>query len=154
MVKAMSLADILTPNRIAVPLRATDKLEVIAELVDLLAADGVIGDRDEVLRAVLAREEMRSTGIGAGLAVPHAKPRACSRLTAAVGKAASPIDFASSDGKPCEFVVLLVSPPDETGPHIQALARISRIWLQEGFREAVRSATSPDALYKAIQHAG
>ncbi|RJP40405.1 MAG: PTS sugar transporter subunit IIA [Phycisphaerales bacterium] len=149
----MNLVDILTPARIAVPLKASDKVEVIAELVDLLAADGAISDRDEVLRAVLAREEMRSTGIGSGLAVPHAKPRACSKLTAAVGKAIRPIDFASSDGKPCEFVALLVSPPDETGPHIQALARISRVWLQESFREAVRAANTPEELYEAIRAA-
>ncbi len=146
----MKLGDIITPQRIAVPLRSTDKLEIITELVDLLSADDRIRDRDEVLRAVLAREEVRSTGIGEGLAVPHAKSGACAKLVAAVGKPGTPVDFASNDGKPCEWIVLLVSPIDETGPHIQALARISRLWLQDSFRAAIRQSQSADDVRAAI----
>jgi len=146
----MKLADILSTQRIVVPLRSADKLEVIAELVDLLEADGCIQDRHKVLKAVIAREEMRSTGIGNGLAVPHAKSSECAKLVAAVGTPASPVDFASNDGRPCDLVVLLVSPLDETGPHIQALARISRLWLQDSFREAIRASQSGEDVYAAV----
>ena len=146
----MKLGDILSIKRIAVPLSCEDKPGIITELVDLLSSDKKIEDRDEVLRAVLAREEVRSTGIGDGLAVPHAKSGACNELVAAVGKPAEPVDFACNDGKPCEWIVLLVSPIDETGTHIQALARISRLWLQSPFREAIRQAQSADEVYAAI----
>lgn len=148
----MNLADILAPQRIVVPLRAAEKIGVISELVDLLAADSQIDDRDAVLRAVLAREEMRTTGIGQGLAVPHAKTRACRRLVAAAGKPATPLDFASMDGRPCHLVILMVSPLDETGPHIQALAKVSRTWLQEECRQAILRAPDARAFFDAIAH--
>jgi mannitol/fructose-specific phosphotransferase system IIA component (Ntr-type) len=147
----MKITDLITKECIRVPLKATDKLAAIAELVDVLNDNGLLTDRDAVLSAVLAREETRSTGIGHGLAVPHGKTQSCPALAMAVGKADPPIDFGGPDGKPCNAVVLLASPLDKTGPHIQALASISRLWLGEGFRAAVEQATTADDLYAAIQ---
>ena len=69
----------------------------------------------------------------------------------AVGKPTTPIDFEAIDGKPCEFIVLVASPADETGPHIQALASISRLWLNEKFRGAIAQAGTADELYSAIE---
>ncbi|MCP4594292.1 MAG: PTS sugar transporter subunit IIA [bacterium] len=136
----MKLTDILTPGCIRVPLQATAKHEAITELVYLLAEHGKISDRENVLHAVMEREATRSTGIGHGLAVPHCKSASCSGLAAAIGKPATPLDFESKDGLPVDFIVLLVSPHDQTGPHIQALARISRLMLTEHFRNDLAKA--------------
>lgn len=146
----MKLSEILRPSCVKVPLTAKDKNGAIAELVELLAADGQVRDRDGLLNAVLAREQTRSTGIGRGLAVPHGKSAACDRLVMAVGKPAAPIDFSSIDGQPVDVIVLLASPPEQTGPHIQALARISRLMLMDAFRKAVSEAGTPECLYEVM----
>jgi mannitol/fructose-specific phosphotransferase system IIA component (Ntr-type) len=99
---------------------------------------------------VLDRENTRSTGIGNGLAVPHGKCPGCPHLVMAVGRSAEPIDFQSMDGQPVRLIVLLASPPDETGPHIQALARISRLMLMEDFRDAVLHARTSAEIYETI----
>jgi len=147
----MELSKLLPTEHIRVPLRATDKLGVITELVDVLDANGCLTDRNAALEAVLKREAERTTGIGYGLAIPHGKSDGCDRLVMAAGKPATPIDFQSLDGRPVTFVVLLISPPDQTGPHIQALARISRLMNIEEFRIAVERATSAQALHDAIE---
>ena len=152
----MNIIDILKPECVAVPMQATEKISAITELVDLLATHGQVTDRDELLRAVLQREEeTRSTGIGQGLAVPHAKSIGCRSLTIAVGKPLQPIDFASKDRQHCDLIVLLASPVDEMGPHIQALARISRLWLTDSFRAEVAAAQNATQLYQAfLAHQG
>ncbi|MGE3180892.1 MAG: PTS sugar transporter subunit IIA [Phycisphaerae bacterium] len=147
----MHIADILTPERVKVVLEATDKRAVITELIDLLAANEGLTDRNAALEAVLKRENERTTGIGYGLAIPHGKSNGCKNLVMAAGKPAQPIDFQSLDGRPVTFVVLLVSPPDQTGPHIQALAKISRLMNMEDFRERVAAADSAEALYETIE---
>ena len=146
----MKLTDILSPTCVKVPLAASDKSGVIVELIDLLVANGLTHDRDGLLVPVLAREATRTTGIGHGLAIPHAKSDNVSKLVMAVGKPAEPIDFDSIDREPVTVVVLLVGPPDQTGPHIQALARISRLMLMDKFRSAVARAQSADELYGII----
>ena len=146
----MELTKTLTPTRVRVPLESSDKTGVITELIDLLGQTGGLVDRDAALDAVLKREAERTTGIGYGLAIPHGKSEGCKKLVIAAGKPAAPVDFQSLDGRPVTFVVLLVSPPDQTGPHIQALARISRLMNMEEFREAVEQATSAEELYDAI----
>ncbi len=146
----MKLTSILTRECVRSPLHATDKIGVITELVDLLAEQGRLADRDRVLNAVLDRERTASTGIGQGLAVPHGKSSGCLGLVIAMGKPAAPLDFDSTDGKPVEIVVLLASPPDKTGPHIQALARISRLMLMEAFRRDLAVASTSDELWEVI----
>ncbi|MHC4698719.1 MAG: PTS sugar transporter subunit IIA [Planctomycetota bacterium] len=148
----MKITDILTTNCVRVPLNATEKIAAITELVDLLDANGQLDDRDQVLDSVLKREETRSTGIGRRLAVPHGKSAGCKNLVIALGKPATPIDFESPDGRPCNIIVLLASPIDKTGPHIQALAGISRMWQTESFRAKVAQAQTSDDLLAAIKY--
>ena len=146
----MKLTEILTQDCIRVPLEATEKTNAITELVDLLADKGRISQRDVVLRAVLDREATRSTAVGHGLAVPHGKCAGSPKLVMAVGKPAQPIDFGGKDGEPVNLIVLVCSPLDQTGPHIQALARIARMVLIEKFRLAIASARTPDEVYQTI----
>jgi len=147
----MILTQILQPNCVRVPVESKDKEAVITELVDLLAANGLLLDRDEALQAVLAREQTRSTGTGAGIAIPHGKCKAVRELVMAMGIAHEPIDFDSVDGKPVSILILLLSPLDKTGPHIQALARISRLMLDEEFRKRLEEAATADELYNLLE---
>ncbi len=148
----MKLTEILDKQCVQVGTPATDKIGLITELVDALHTSGQLVERDDVLDAVLARERTRSTGIGLGLAVPHGKSRGSQRLTMAVAKLNEPMDFDAIDGRLCGLVVLLASPNDKTGPHIQALAQVSRLWQRDGFREAVEQAETADALHAAFEH--
>ena len=149
---AMVLTQILQPNCVQVPLKGKDKESVITELVDLLDRSGSLLDKDMVLDAVMTREQTRSTGIGAGIAIPHGKCRGVKELVMAMGIAKNPIDFASIDGKPVSIIILLASPTDKTGPHIQALARISRIMLDEEFKERLEKADSPEKVYELLRN--
>lgn len=146
----MILTQILQPTCVRAPLTGSDKEMAITELVDLLADNDFLLDRDVVLEAVLMREETRSTGIGSGIAIPHGKCSGVKELVMAIGIARDPIDFDSIDHKPVKIIVLLASPIDRTGPHIQALARVSRLMLDEKFRMQLENASSPEEVYELI----
>ncbi|HUT45369.1 MAG TPA: PTS sugar transporter subunit IIA [Sedimentisphaerales bacterium] len=146
----MILTQILQPDCIKVPVESRDKEAVISELVDLLAAKGLLLDRDSVLEAVLTRERTQSTGTGAGIAIPHGKCNAVKELVIAIGIAHEPIEYNSIDGKPVTILILLVSPADQTGPHIQALATISRLMLNEEFRQKLEKVTAADEVYTLL----
>ena len=147
----MKITDILDKQCIILPLVGQDKMAVITELVTVLNNARKIKNHDHVLRAIVSRERTRSTGIGKGLAVPHGKSAGCSTLVMAVGRPQSSIEWESIDARPCELVVLLASPVDKTGPHIQALAGVSRLWLKDDFRRDVLSAETADELFQAFE---
>lgn len=147
----MILTQILQPDCVKVPVESNTKEAVITELVDLLDAKGLLSKRDVALEAVLTRERTRSTGTGAGIAIPHGKCNAVRQLVMAIGIAREPIEFESIDGKPVTILILLVSPADKTGPHIQALAQISRLMLDEEFKQKLENAASADEVYKLLQ---
>ena len=146
----MRLTDILQPGCVKVGLEATTKQEAICELVDLLAAAEGIDDVQELRDAVWKREQTRTTGIGHGIAIPHGKVAGCQRLCMALAKTTVPIEFGAIDGKPVELIILLASPFDQTGPHIQALAQISHLLTDEDFRSAIHRVTTSNAIYELI----
>ena len=146
----MLLTRILQPTCVKVPLQGKDKQSAITELVDLLDANKSLLDRDLVLDAVLKREQTRSTGIGSGIAVPHGKCNSVKELVMAIGIADEPIDFASIDDKPVKISILLISAADQTGPHIQALAKISKLMLDEQFKQSLEKVTSAEQVYELI----
>lgn len=146
----MVLTQILEPACVKVPLQGTTKEAVIKELVDMLDASNLLINREQVYQAVITRESTKSTGIGFGIAIPHGKCTGVKELVMAIGISHKGIDFQSIDNKPVHIVVLLASPVDRTGPHIQALARISRLMLDEEFKNKLQSATSADELFKLI----
>ena len=146
----MILTHILEPNCVKAPLDGKSKEDVITELVDLLDSSGALLDRDVVLEAVFVREETRSTGIGSAIAIPHGKCTGVKELVMAIGIAPDPIDFNSIDDKPVSIIILLASPVDRTGPHIQALARISRLMLDEDFKGKIENAASAEEVYGLI----
>ncbi|MBX3408491.1 MAG: PTS sugar transporter subunit IIA [Phycisphaeraceae bacterium] len=147
----MNLLDILLPTCIQAPLTSTEKKGAIDELVDLLAAAGRVSDGKLLKEAVWTREQIRTTGIGNGLAIPHGKCAGMSSLAMAIGKPAAPMDFEAIDGQPVRLVVLLASPPDRTSDHIQALARISRLITMDEFREKIYSASTSEEIYALLK---
>ena len=147
----MRLSDILRPTNIKVAIPAATKLDVIRELVDLLAANGEIADPKKVLDSVLERESTRTTGIGNGLAIPHGKSGGTDHLVMAIGKPATPIDFKSIDNRPVTIIWMLISPPDQSGVHIKALAAVSRLMTSDKFRFAINQAETAEDLYEIIR---
>ncbi len=131
----MKLQDLLTEEVIRIPLKSTEKEKIIEELIDLLHQAHKINDRDLALEKVLERERVMSTGMGEGVAIPHAKTAAVDDLVAAFGITQEEVDFQAIDEKPVRLVYLLVGPMDPTGPHLQALSRISRLMHRKEFRE-------------------
>ena len=146
----MRLTEILKPQNIKVPVLAKVKTEAIAELISLLADNGEVVDPKKVLDAVMEREATRTTGIGNGLAIPHGKCNGTDHLVMAIGRPQTPIDFQAIDGRPVSLIWLLTSPPDKTGPHIHALARISRLMTIDKFRQSVANAKTAQELYDLI----
>ena len=146
----MKLTEHLTPALVKVPLSANDKTQAITELVDLMVTAGVTKQRDQLLAAVLERESQRTTGIGRGFAIPHAKTDAVGQLVIAFGRTAKPLDFGAIDGAPVQLVALLASPTKDTSKHIQALARLSRLAITPAIRDGLLAAKTPEALYQII----
>jgi mannitol/fructose-specific phosphotransferase system IIA component (Ntr-type) len=146
----MRLTEILRPQDIKIPLAAKTKIEAITELVELLGGTGKVQDPKKVLEAVLDRESTRTTGIGNGLAIPHGKTTGTNSLVMAIGKPAAPIEFGSIDGRPVTIIWLLSSPPEQTGPHIHALARISKLMTIDRFRQSLNAATTPQEFFDIV----
>lgn len=123
----MLLSELLSPERIRIPLRGGSKDELLAELVGVLHEAGAIDDREGVLRAVQEREALLSTGVGSGVAIPHAKAVGAHQLTMAAGVTAEGVDFDALDGRPVNLFFLLVGSDEMAGQHLKALSRISRL---------------------------
>jgi len=142
----MALLDLIDADVVKVPLQGRTKTEVIRELVETLRDAGRIGEVQPVYDAVIARENMGSTGLESGIAVPHAKTRAVRKLTMALGVSPPGVDFEAIDGNPSRLFFLLLAPPDQSGPHIQALAEIARITRSQSFCNAIVNARSAQAV--------
>jgi len=136
----MKLMDFLVAGAIEPEMKSVSKADAIRELVSLLKKTGTIDDEASVSEVVLEREELGSTGIGEGLAVPHGKSNSVGKLVAAFGRSEKGIEFDSIDKQPVHLVFLLVAPEDSAGPHLMALARISRLLKNREFRDGLMNA--------------
>ncbi|MGD0335516.1 MAG: PTS sugar transporter subunit IIA [Candidatus Omnitrophota bacterium] len=148
----MLVMDFLSKKAIVMDIKATKKEEVIRELVDALVDAGDIEKRyrAKLIDALMAREALGSTAIGQGIAIPHAKSECVDSLIAAFGLSKKGVDFDSLDGEPAYIFFLLVAPQDSAGPHLKALARISRLLKDKYFRDTLRSSTDDKSVLKII----
>jgi fructose-specific phosphotransferase system IIA component len=133
----MQLSNKIKKSAILMQMHSSSKDEALEELVDLLCSAWNLKERNTILEAIIKREEKQSTGVGLGLAVPHAKTPVVDKLYVAFGRSVQGIDFDSSDGEPARIFFILISPRDVSGPHIKALAGISRLIKHEDFRAAL-----------------
>ena len=147
----MLLSELLTTARVKVPLGGRTKVEVLRELVELVAAENADADVEAILASVREREEVLSTGIGGGIAIPHGKTPQVNRLTLVAGVASEGIEYDALDGKPVRLFFLLVGPESASGAHVKALSRISRMLRREDLRSQLANAASPDAFVGVIR---
>ncbi len=147
------LTELLSPDQIKIPLVGTSKDAVLDELIDVVANRGEVQDAEEIRRAVRDREEVLSTGIGNGVAIPHGKSTGVDRLILTAGVTERPIDFEALDGQPVSLFFLLVGPDSAAGQHVKALSRISRLLRKESFRSRLCSAGSAEEFYQVLEEA-
>ena len=147
----MALIDLIEERVIKIPLKGQTKTEVIRELVDVLASAGKIVDPPGALAAVMERESKGSTGLEEGIAVPHAKTEAVKTLTIAIGISPQGIDFDALDRKPSQLFFLMLAPPDQSGPHIEALAEIARMTRSKAFCRTLINSQTPREVVELFQ---
>jgi len=148
----MKLMDFLIPEAIEPNIKSNNKTDAIKELAALLKSTGTIADDEPVAKVVLEREELGSTGIGEGIAVPHGKSDAVDNVVAAFGRSEKGIDFKSeADNIPVHLVFLLVAPIGSSGPHLLALARISRLLKSKDFHERLLKAKSKSEILEIFK---
>jgi PTS system nitrogen regulatory IIA component len=147
----MNIYELIDKECIKIPLESHDKPGVIRELVHVLYERGKIADADIVFQEVWKREQMMTTGIGYGIALPHGKSEKTETLCGSLGLTAEPIDFASIDREPVRLVILLVARPDSPGPHIKAISKISRLLRCAEARRALLNATDADDAWQIIR---
>lgn len=145
----MKITEILSKDRIIPNLGSRSKKEVILELVRALSPEGL--DSDRLVKVLLEREKLGSTGIGDGVAIPHGKLREIGSLIASFGRSRGGVDFDSLDGNPAHLFFLLVAPENSAGIHLKALARISRLFKDGQFRHALMMAKDQEDLFHIIQ---
>jgi len=146
----MKLVDVIRPELVSTDLGGATKDEVMRSLAELLSGYLRRFDADTVLKALLERESLATTGVGEGVAIPHGKIAGIDQVIAAVGIHKKGVDFDSIDGRPVHLFVALLAPDHATSEHLQALALISRFLRKERSRQRLLCATDPREAYTAL----
>jgi PTS system nitrogen regulatory IIA component len=146
----MKILDALPKEAILVDLKAIDKKGVLEELVIPIAKIAGI-NREELVKVLMERERLGSTGIGEGIGIPHGKIRGLDSLILGFGRSQKGVEFDSMDGLPAHIFFLLITPENSTGLHLKLLARISRILKNDLFKEKLLRATNRDEIYAIIK---
>ncbi len=151
----MKFCDFVKPEAIRAEITASDKEGVIRELVGSLVSAGMIAadSSDSIVEAIMKREELGSTGIGRGIAVPHTKHPTVERLVGTVGVSQDGVDFKSLDGEKVQLFFLLVSPPDRPGDHLRALENISRQLRDDTFCRFLKQSKTSDDIRQLLEEA-
>ena len=151
----MKFADFVSSSAIRADLAAGDKESAIREMVAALLGAGKIADEqvESIVKAIMKREELGSTGIGRGVAVPHTKHPSVERLVGTVAVSGEGIDFNSLDGEKVQLFFLLISPPDRPGDHLRALENISRQLRDDTFCRFLKQAKTADDIRQLLEEA-
>ncbi len=147
----MKITEFLDVKGIHLDLRASEKQDILKELVDVLAEVKDIGDKKLILKALLERESLGSTGIGQGIAIPHGKTDKVKELISVLAISKQGVNFEALDGEPVYIFFLLVAPKDAAGPHLKALAQISRMLRDTYFCDLLRRCESAEQVYDLIR---
>lgn len=143
----MKVLDFLSESCVLTDLKGKTKKEVIDELIEVLAKKKLVKDVGSTVDAIIKRENTGSTGIGQGVAIPHAKSESVSKIVASLGLSKAGVDFDSLDGEPVYIIFLMVAPPESVSEHLQAIAKISRLLKDKFFRQSLRDVqTAADAI--------
>ena len=150
----MKITDFLRKESICTDLKAENKLDLLAEMVSLLVDEGVIEKKykNKIIDGLMAREALGSTAIGLGIAIPHTKSDTVTGLISALAISKRGVNFDSLDGGPVHIFFLLIAPADSAGPHLKALARVSRLLKDKFFRDSLKNTkSSKDVMDLIIQ---
>jgi nitrogen PTS system EIIA component len=146
----MKILDVLQKDGILADLKSRDKKGILEELATPLAGIAKI-PRDNLVKVLMERERLGSTGIGGGIGIPHGKLKNLDSLALGFGLSKKGVDFESMDGRPTHIFFLLVTPESSTGLHLKLLARISRLLKNDIFKEKLMNAGNRDEIYEAIK---
>jgi len=149
----MNIFDLLEESAVSVNLKGRKKPEILSELVDLLAEGGNIkkSGKSDILKRLEEREMLGSTGIGKGVAIPHAKCPKIKKMIAALGISKDGLDFKSLDGEPTHIFFLIIAPGETPGPHLKALAKISRLLDDKFIRDRLLAVKNPKGVLQIIK---
>ncbi|KYD22255.1 PTS fructose transporter subunit IIABC [Caldibacillus debilis] len=146
----MKITELLTEATVTMTVSGSGKTEAIGELAKLLDGAGKLADVQRFMEAVLRREDQGTTGIGDGIAIPHAKSGAVKEAAIAFGKSEKGVDFASLDGKPVHLIFMIAAPEGADNQHLEALSRLSELLMKKEVREGLMKASSPDEVLEVI----
>ncbi|MFH7820484.1 PTS fructose transporter subunit IIABC [Neobacillus thermocopriae] len=146
----MKITELLSINTIQLHLEGNQKIEVVEQLVDMLYQAGKVTNREEFKAAILKREEQSTTGIGDGIAIPHAKTKVVKEAAIAFGKSITGVDYQSLDGKPAHLFFMIAAPEGANNTHLEALARLSGLLMKAEVRYELLKATSPNEIIDII----
>jgi nitrogen PTS system EIIA component len=146
----MKISEFLLPEAVTSDLVSSGKLDVLSELGGLLASVCPNSNEDDIVAALVERERLATTGIGDGVAIPHAKSDRLTEIRGALGISRTGIPFDSVDGKPVHIFVALLAPQGVAGEHLKALARISKLVREPDFRNRLMTTQNARELYDAI----
>ncbi|NOZ79398.1 MAG: PTS sugar transporter subunit IIA [Acidobacteria bacterium] len=148
----MKLQQLIHPERVFLGLSAADARSALSEIADRIAGDLGL-PAENIRQALLEREELGSTGVGHGFAIPHCKLHGISEIQLIVAKFPGGIEFHAVDGQPVTLMFVVLSPPDQPAAHLQVLSQIARILKREELRKELLAAETSDALVAAVRHA-
>lgn len=146
----MKITEILGHDAVVEELRSDTKEGVLEELASIIARVSGSPLKEQLVQALAEREKLGSTGIGDGVAIPHGKLKDVKVMMAAFGRSSRGVDFQAIDGKPVHIFFMLVAPEEMAGPHLKALARISRLLKEPSRRKAFLEAKSKEDIYRLI----
>ncbi len=151
----MRMSDFVVRDAIVPDLKATNKEAAIRELVEGLRNAGFFktSEPEDIIKAILKREQLGSTGIGRAVAIPHSKHTSVERLIGTVGISKAGIPFDSVDGEPVHVLVLLISPQDRPGDHLRALENVARSMRDDGFVRSLMQCTTREAVWALLEEA-
>ena len=147
----MKIVEFLNEKAVSADMKATTKDAALRELVEVLAKAEGIKNPGDLVKVLMSRESLGSTGIGQGVGIPHAKTNAVKKLVAALGISTNGVSFDALDGEPVHIFFLLVAPEDSAGPHLKGLARISRLLKDKHFRDSLKVLKDEKTILKLIR---
>lgn len=150
----MRMVDFVVKEAISPSVQASDKESIVREMVGNLRSAGYFkdGDQDDIVKAIMKREMLGSTGIGRGVAIPHTKHAGVDRLVGTIGVSPNGIPFDSLDGEPVYLLVMLISPQDRPGDHLRALENVSRSLRDDNFIKSLRQAGSREKIWEQLNN--
>ena len=146
----MKIVDLIKRDMVVPALQATDKRGILEELATYMAGHHPRIDRAMLSKVLIEREQLASTAIGEGVAIPHGKLSAVGEIVACLGRARNGVEFDSMDGQPTFLFFVLVAPESSTGAHLKALARISRVFKDPEFRKRLLAADTGELMYNVV----